>query len=71
MSIIIRAVFAASVVAAITAGPAQSRDLDSGYHGNTQLILTYRGGPKAGLTQTIRRSYAQAPQVRPRITHAR
>jgi hypothetical protein len=67
MPILARAVFAASIMAAVTAGPAFSRDLDSNYHGNTPVITTYLGGPKSGLTQTIRGSYAQAAPVRQRV----
>lgn len=66
MSIVTRAAVAASLIVAATAGQAQSRDLDSNYHGNTPVITTYLGGPKSGLTQTIRGSHAQAVPVRQR-----
>jgi hypothetical protein len=65
MSIVTRIVLAASLIVAATA--AHSRDLDSSYHGNTPVTTTYLGGPKSGLTQSIRGSHAQAVPARPRV----
>jgi hypothetical protein len=64
MSIVTRAALAAALVLVATA--AHSRDLDSAYHGNTPVATTYLNGPKSGLTQTIRGSYAQSAPVRQR-----
>lgn len=66
MSIITRAALAAALVAAAAVTTAQARDLDSAYHGNSPVTTTYLGGPKSGLTQTIRGSVAQAVPVRQR-----
>ena len=51
MSIATRAAVAASIIIAASAGQAQSRDLDSGYHGNTPVITTYLGGPKSAASK--------------------